>query len=385
VLLDVADHQLYFEIVGIRLSDFIQPEKDRLQVFQHGHPVDLLVQILQLVQRIQVLAHDAILHYQGCAHEDDVHNAARTSARRGFQNLTRSPAIAKLAAIAPGLKTGTALRILVHLLATTEGTTTTETSTRDLAPAIAASRRNVQLALADLIAAGHLRAHATGAKEGKRYTLAFLEVEQIPKSSGVDSAPLPAVTGVDSAPAVASIQRPSGVDSTPLDPAGPGEGMPRDTRARIDLKPDKREILDRVFSTNVTRTIPRDVLQEFRRLVTHVAAKLHRAYDRPPDNESMARLVHACGSTQALHWLVIEMQKESRQPGDSPMWWVTVALQRIHGIDAKTQAIWRAQLKAARQPQLVTADTPTEEEELDSADLKAEILKLAFAKGGGLR
>lgn len=62
VLLDVADHQLHFEIVGIRLGDFIQPEKDRLQVLQHSHPVDLLVQILQLVQRIQVLAHDAILH-----------------------------------------------------------------------------------------------------------------------------------------------------------------------------------------------------------------------------------------------------------------------------------------------------------------------------------
>jgi hypothetical protein len=62
VLLDVADHQLYFEIVGIRLGDFVQPEKDRLQILQHGHPVDLLVQILQLIQRIQVLAHDAILH-----------------------------------------------------------------------------------------------------------------------------------------------------------------------------------------------------------------------------------------------------------------------------------------------------------------------------------
>jgi hypothetical protein len=62
VLLDIADHQLDFEIAIIRLRDFIQPEKDRLQVLQHGHPVDLLVQILQLVQRIQVLAHDVILH-----------------------------------------------------------------------------------------------------------------------------------------------------------------------------------------------------------------------------------------------------------------------------------------------------------------------------------
>jgi hypothetical protein len=62
VLLDVTDHQLHFEIVGICLGDFVQPEKDRLQVLQQGHPVDLLVQILQFVQRIQVLAHDAILH-----------------------------------------------------------------------------------------------------------------------------------------------------------------------------------------------------------------------------------------------------------------------------------------------------------------------------------
>jgi hypothetical protein len=281
----------------------------------------------------------------------------------------------------------TALRVLLHLAAKAEAerSTTIRASSREIADATKAERRNVQHAIDDLTHRGLLHAHeARRAKEARTYDLAFLEVATTPQTSGVNLTPLPRVTGVIATPGVASIQRLTGVNLTPLDPPGLGESMPRDPRARIDLKPDTREILDRVFSTNVTRTIPRDVLQEFRRLVTHVAAKLGRAYDRPPDNESMARLVHACGSTQALHWLMLEMQRESRQPGESPMWWVTVALQRIHGIDAKTQAIWRAQEKAARQPQLVTADTPTEQEELDTADLQAEILKLAFKMGGGL-
>jgi len=42
-----------------------------------------------------------------------------------------------------------------------------------------------------------------------------------------------------------------------------------------------------------------------------------------------------------------------QQPGESPMWWVTVCLQRFHGFDAKLTAARRAELKAARRPTLV--------------------------------
>jgi hypothetical protein len=43
VLLDIARHQLHFEIMGIRLRDFIQPEKNRFETLQRSHAVDLLV------------------------------------------------------------------------------------------------------------------------------------------------------------------------------------------------------------------------------------------------------------------------------------------------------------------------------------------------------
>jgi hypothetical protein len=46
VLLDIADHQLYFEIVRVLPRDIVQPEENRLQILQLSHQLDLLVQIL---------------------------------------------------------------------------------------------------------------------------------------------------------------------------------------------------------------------------------------------------------------------------------------------------------------------------------------------------
>ena len=41
MLLDIADHQLHFEIVGVLLGDFVQPVKNRLQPRQFSHMLDL--------------------------------------------------------------------------------------------------------------------------------------------------------------------------------------------------------------------------------------------------------------------------------------------------------------------------------------------------------
>ncbi len=46
MLLDVADHQLHFEIVGVLLCDLVEPVIDWLQALQAGHKADLLVQTL---------------------------------------------------------------------------------------------------------------------------------------------------------------------------------------------------------------------------------------------------------------------------------------------------------------------------------------------------
>ena len=52
MLLDVADHQLHFEIVRILLGDFVEPVIDRLQSIQASYQADLLVQSLQFFKRI---------------------------------------------------------------------------------------------------------------------------------------------------------------------------------------------------------------------------------------------------------------------------------------------------------------------------------------------
>jgi hypothetical protein len=59
MLLDVADYQLYFEIVGMLLGDFIESEKNRLETCQLRDFFDLLVQSLQFIEGIQVFrVHD---------------------------------------------------------------------------------------------------------------------------------------------------------------------------------------------------------------------------------------------------------------------------------------------------------------------------------------
>jgi len=64
MLLDIADHQLHFEVAGIFLSDLVQAVEDRLQGRQIGYQVNLPVQVFQFLKWIQVLgAHDVILHF----------------------------------------------------------------------------------------------------------------------------------------------------------------------------------------------------------------------------------------------------------------------------------------------------------------------------------
>jgi hypothetical protein len=55
MLLNIADDQLHFEIVGVLLCDFVEPVIDWLQSLQAGHEADLLVQTLQFFKRIQIL------------------------------------------------------------------------------------------------------------------------------------------------------------------------------------------------------------------------------------------------------------------------------------------------------------------------------------------
>ena len=55
MLLNIADYQLHFEIVGVMSCDLVEPVINWLKALQTGHEADLLVQTLQFFKRIQIL------------------------------------------------------------------------------------------------------------------------------------------------------------------------------------------------------------------------------------------------------------------------------------------------------------------------------------------
>ncbi len=138
------------------------------------------------------------------------------------------------------------------------------------------------------------------------------------------------------------------------------------------------------------KTFERGELGEVRRLIMHAVSKIGRPYDRDPDAAVCAQIFEACDrSLKALQWLVIEMHRVRQTPGESPTWWVTVALQRLHAIDWKATAQRRAELKAAKRPRLVATGAPAiapppeaepARDEQSVADLKQQIAAVAAAK-----
>jgi hypothetical protein len=99
---------------------------------------------------------------------------------------------------------------------------------------------------------------------------------------------------------------------------------------------------------------PRDELQHFGEVLRIYSPKLGRVYDHQPDRETCAQLMDACSDRrESLDWLIRDVFRTRTQPGESPMWWVTVALQRLHKIPPKATAARRAEWRQARRPNLV--------------------------------
>ena len=55
VLLDIAHRQLHVEIAGMLPRNLIQSVEDRFERFQVGNQIDLPVQVLHFIERIQIL------------------------------------------------------------------------------------------------------------------------------------------------------------------------------------------------------------------------------------------------------------------------------------------------------------------------------------------
>jgi hypothetical protein len=227
----------------------------------------------------------------------------------------------------------------------------------------------VQLALDAMLKRQLLTKHSGNTKKASGYRLNFLQVTAIRPVKNGQGGP---ISGPPSSPESAHpLSFPSAQGGPTSAPPSPGnKGLLR-IPTRLDIKTDLIEKLDRALTAKAGDK-PRDMLMEFRRLLEHAADKLHAPYHRPPDDDTCAAVAEVCGdSYKTMGWLIIEVHRSKVQIGESPMWWVTVALQRIHGISWKDTAARRIELRSARRPQLML---PTIPEPLDAPEETAETL-----------
>ena len=155
---------------------------------------------------------------------------------------------------------------------------------------------------------------------------------------------------------VASERRQGGVFTTPPQAERHGDARPRRS---IDLDLDKdldrgKTIIDRVLAAKPKDFDARE-LSEAKRWVHGYQCndKYGGSRDRnrnPPDDTVLAQILTACGSLAGVINLIQALGGARTEPGDQYGWYVTMALNRIHGIaPVKVKAGW-ARLKLARRP-----------------------------------
>jgi AcrR family transcriptional regulator len=104
-------------------------------------------------------------------------------------------------------------------------------------------------------------------------------------------------------------------------------------RARVELDFDSTEfdVIDRMLRATPERTDPED-MRSVREWVHGYHCKFGRDPNpHAPDAHILAQLL-AIGTPGQLRSLIAELMQERKEAGHSYAWYVTVALQRIHGI-----------------------------------------------------
>ena len=278
-----------------------------------------------------------------------------------LEALQYKKALEHIASLAPELSE-TQLRVLLRLTATAleEGATSIRTSSRALEKDKYGARRNVQTALDKPSPdRGHIVPQPGNTNTGTRYRLAFLEVTVMGGAvttpptgeGGAIMTPPARASGATTTPGVALKQRQRWRHITTPPPIEK-HGIYALHATVLDRDSDSIKTLDRVLSAKAANA-PRDQLQEFAEILQVYSERLGRVYEKRPDVECCAQLIAACGTKEGLHALIFEVDRTRQQPGESPMWWVTVALQKFHDIPAKVTAARRTELKAAKRPALV--------------------------------
>lgn len=293
--------------------------------------------------------------------------------------------LTRIADLAPTLKEAE-LRVLVHLtfLAETDGQKSCRISARELAKQCRTSRRAVQPALDSLAARGLITTRQGTATTPSAYLLNFLNTVQI---GGAPNAPPPAEKQAQQERLALEVRHP---DENELRHPGAGNAPPptdskqeKDgtSRASIESRFDY-EVIDRLLKAKPDKS-DAALIEAARRWLHGYMAKLGREqHPHPPDNQILAQFL-AIATWPQLEGLLYDLLAERKEPGYSYAWFITVALQRIHGIQPAILKQRRAELKLVSRQQRTDAppfDIPALARQGDSAEFRSTQTATVCAK-----
>jgi len=258
--------------------------------------------------------------------------------------------LARIAELAPSLGPAE-LRIMLALATRIHSPhhPTALASSRKLAQATGLSRRAVQAAIDSLNARGLIATRQGTAQKAAAHRLRCLEIPALTHGEQNAKAPLDgwrtncATPGEPSAPPL--------LDGWRTDCATPGEPSAPPPTENQPLTPPSAtpidqsiEIIDRLLRAKES-DYPAELITTARRWLHGYALKLGRDKDRhPPDGRIVAQFLSIAPWPQ-LEGLLYDLLAERKEPGYSYAWFVTVALQRLHGIQPATLRERRAALK----------------------------------------
>jgi hypothetical protein len=275
-----------------------------------------------------------------------------------------------IADLAPTLKEAE-LRVLLAMTADAAktGQQSTRISLRQLAKACGRtnSAAATTRACAALIARGLVAQRKGTATTASAYLLNFLGTLTMPQAPGVPvtggvaprTTPLPKGGVPPTTPLLLFGQHPVLFGTTPP-PENKGlSGKP----ASVDIEGliTFEGLIDRLSRANF-KTVDPKTLDEARAFMHGYRAKMGTPQPaepwppHPPDNRLIAQFLatgDGVGGWPALQRMLYTLMHEKKAPGRSYAWFISVAAQRLHGIDPRKLAEKRQQLrllKAANQP-----------------------------------
>jgi hypothetical protein len=263
-------------------------------------------------------------------------------------------------------------------------------SSRDLAEQTGLARASIQTAIDSLNSKGLVHSDAGAATRPAAHRLTFLElVENV-------------VSGLTAEPQAAQNLGQGGLNSEPLSNEKSGTyEHPHTQRAgtRADsIEKDFDKVIDRLHKAQ-KGDFDEEIFELARNRIASHHAKFAREANRLsalPDDKITAQFL-AIAEWPKLEALLFDLASERKEAGYSYGWYITVALQRIHGIaparlqeirtqlnhsrkDSRPAGTVAPQMQAPRKP-IANGRPPVGDSVLEVKQLKRQLRDLASAKG----